>query len=134
MAAAKFALLRELFDLSREQRAQLEDDRIDLVLALMEERERLVHQLEDLFVESGNVPENVIAFPTPTTHDWSQQDELALDTLIRGILEYDQQNEAMLAERLDALRDELPRLDRGRRATNGYRVTQYGPSYIDRVS
>jgi hypothetical protein len=134
MAVAKFTILREIFDLSREQRARLEEDRIDLVLELMAQRDELVGQLEQLFADSVDVPANVIAFPSATTGDWSQQDALALDTLIRGILEHDQQNEQMLAERLDAVSHELPRLAHGRRANNAYRVAAYGSNYIDRVS
>jgi hypothetical protein len=134
MAVAKFAILRELFDLSREQRARLEEDRIDLVLELMSQRGALIRDLEQLFAESREMPDNVIAFPSPSTTDWSQQDELALDTLIRGILEHDQENEHMLQERLEAIQQALPRLERGRRATNAYRLPSYGANFIDRVS
>jgi hypothetical protein len=134
MAVAKFTLLRELFEMARAQRAHLEADRLDLVLDLMDQRDELVQQLEDLFAQ-GDVPANVIAFPSQAASDWSQQDQLALDTLIRGILEHDQQNERLLTERLAEIREELPRLERGRRANNGYRVpVASGARFIDRVS
>lgn len=133
-AAARFQILREIFDLARAQREHLEGDRLDLVLELMDERDQLMIQLEQLLAEGIEMPANVIAFPSAATSEWAEQDELALDTLIRGILEHDQQNEQMLAEKMDVIRRELPRLKRGRQAHAGYRSQGEGGRYIDRVS
>lgn len=131
---ARFQILREIFDLARAQREHLEADRLESVLELMDERDALMVQLERLLAEGAELPDNVIAFPSAATSEWAEQDELALDTLIRGILEHDQQNEQILAEKMDAVRHELPRLQQGRRAHAGYRVQRDGGTYIDRVS
>lgn len=133
-AAARSQILREIFDIARAQREHLEGDRLDLVLELMDERDQLMVQLERLLAEGIDMPSNVIAFRSPATSEWVEQDELALDTLIRGILEHDQQNEQMLAEKMDVIRRDLPRLQRGHRAHAGYRGQVDGGHYIDRVS
>jgi hypothetical protein len=134
IATEKFQILREIFDLARAQRAYLEEDRLDLVLMLMDQRDALMVRLERVITELSEVPDNVIAFPSPASGDWSHQDQLALDTLIRGIMEHDEQNEQMLAEKMDAVRAELPRLQHGRRAHSGYRSPDVGGHYVDRVS
>jgi hypothetical protein len=133
-ATARFQILREVFDLARAQRAHLEADRMEVVLDLMDQRDALMARLEQLLVEHAEVPDNVIAFPSAATAVWAEQDELALDTLIRGILEHDQQNEHILAEKMDAVRGELPRLQDGLRAHAGYRRQMDGGALIDRVS
>ena len=91
LAASQFELLREVFDLARAQRASLERDDIDSVLELMGEREAIIERLARLAEEAAETPDNVVTFPGAEDH--ARQDALALDTVIRGILEHDRQNE-----------------------------------------
>lgn len=132
LSALQFELLRELFDLSRAQRASIERDDIDRVLQLMGDREAILSRLADIATAAAEEPENLVRFPGAEDH--LRQDALALDTVIRGILEHDRENEVMLAERMDDLRQELPRLAHGRRATSAYRATAPHPSSISRSS
>lgn len=119
-AALQFELLREIFDLARAQRASLERDDIERMLDLMAERESILARLLRLVEEPAEEPENLVAFPGAVDH--SRQDRIALDTVIRGILEHDRENESMLAEKMAALREELPRIQQGRRVTAAYRA------------
>lgn len=119
LAAKQFELLREIFDLARVQRASLERDDIDQMLELMGERETIIEQLARLAEEMAETPSNVVAFPG--AEDQAMQDAIALDTVIRGILEHDRQNEALLFEKMQELREELPRIQQGRRVAAAYR-------------
>ncbi len=133
LAALQFELLREVFDLARAQRASLERDDIDAVLDLMGERETIIERLARLAEEAAETPENVVTFPGAEEH--ARQDALALDTVIRGILEHDRQNEAMLYEKVQQLREELPRLQQGRRVAGAYRASTPAPgAYVSRSS
>jgi hypothetical protein len=132
-AAAQFELLREIFDLARAQRACLERDDIERVLDLMTEREAILERLVRLAEESPDVPSNVVPFPG--AEDQAHQDSIALDTVIRGILEHDRHNEAMLVEKMQALHEELPRLQQGRRAAGAYRAAAGGRgSFMNHLS
>ena len=128
----QFELLREMFDLARAQRAGLESDDLDRVMDLMSEREVLLDRLTMLADERTSVPENVVAFPRVTGS--MQQDALALDTLIRGIIEHDHENEALLQEKLAQVREELPRIRRAFRAATAYRPIDVTPAYLNRRS
>ncbi len=134
-ATAKFALLRQIYDLAREQHEALERDSLDRFQQLLDEREELISRVHVMDSEDGVVselPANVVAFPRPSGA--AAEDELALDTLIRGILEHDRDNEAMLAAKMDEIRRTLPELAAGRRATAGYRVDRDLSAFIDRSS
>ena len=132
LAAQQFDLLREIFDLSRAQRQCIEREELDEFAALMDERDTILERLQALVIEEASLPENVVAFRVA---DDPAQDTLALDTVIRGILEHDRKNEALLAVKMDAIRAELPRLQQGVRANTGYRPTPDGPgAFMDRVS
>lgn len=131
-AALQFELLREIFDLARAQRASLESDDIDRVVDLMAEREVLLNRLTRLAEEHAEFPENVVAFPRVV--DSTQQDAMALDTVIRGILEHDRQNEALLQEKMAQVREELPRIRRAFRAATAYRPADVAPAYLNRRS
>ncbi|TAJ19697.1 MAG: flagellar protein FliT [Dehalococcoidia bacterium] len=131
-AALQFELLREIFDLARAQRASLEADDIDRVMDLMSERETLLERLTRLAEAHAEFPENVVVFPRAV--DVMQQDAIALDTVIRGILEHDRQNEALLQEKMAQIREELPRVRQAFRAANAYRSPDVAPAYVNRQS
>lgn len=135
LAAAQFHLLREIFDLARRQRHSLEQDDIDAVLELMEEREAILAKLQEMADEAAAPPSNVVALPGAEEH--ARQDQIALDTVIRGILEHDRRNEELLLEKMAAIRQEMPRLRQGRRAAAGYRespIWEQTGGYADRAS
>lgn len=133
LAAQQFDLLREIFDLARAQRGCIERDELDRLASLMDERAVLIERLQRLAAEEAALPENVVAFRTSPDH--VEQDALALDTVIRGILQHDRENEALLAEKMQAIREELPQLMRGQRAQAGYRTAQGASgSFMNRVS
>lgn len=131
LATQQFDVLREIFDLARAQRQCIERDELDRFAALMDERDTLLEQLHLLVQEEASLPENVVAFRTSDDH---AQDTLALDTVIRGIIEHDRKNEALLAEKMDAIREELPRLAQGMRANAGYRTQGATGSIMNHVS
>ncbi|MCK9486268.1 MAG: flagellar protein FliT [Dehalococcoidia bacterium] len=133
LAAIQFELLREVFDLARAQRASLERDDIDAVLDLMGEREAIIDRLARLAEQAAETPENLVVLPGAEEH--ARQDALALDTVIRGILEHDRQNEEMLYDKVQQLREELPRLQQGRRLAGAYRASSSVPgSFVSRSS
>lgn len=131
-ATLQFELLREIFDLARAQRASLELDDIDRVLDLMAEREVLLDRLTRIAEEHADVPENVVMFPPVV--DSMNRDAIALDTVIRGILEHDRQNEALLQEKMAEVREELPRVRQAFRAATAYRPIDSAPTYLNRRS
>lgn len=137
-AAAKFEILRQIHELARAQREALEHDNLDRFQQILDEREELIARLRALSATldeaeaGGGLPENVIAFPRAS--DASAEDGLAIDTVIRGILEHDRHNETVLAEKMDEIRQALPALTAGHRAAAGYRVVSTAPSFIDRTS
>ena len=131
-AALQFEILREIFDLARAQRASLESDDIERVLDLMAEREVLLSRLTRMAEEHAEVPENVVMFPRVV--DSMQRDAIALDTVIRGILEHDRQNEALLHEKVAQVRDELPRVRQAFRAAIAYRPGDDSSPYLNRRS
>ena len=133
LALQQFEVLRQIFDLSRAQRVCIERNELDRLAALMDERDILVERLQRLVAEEAALPPNVVAFRASEDH--AEQDALALDTVIRGIMEHDRSNEALLAEKMQAIRDELPQLRRGQRAHAGYRAIEGSPaSFMNRVS
>lgn len=132
LAAMQFELLREVFDLARAQRASLERDEIDQVLELMGEREAIIERLAHLVEEAAETPENMVTFPGAEDH--ARQDRLALDTVIRGILEHDRQTEDLLFDKVSQIREELPRLQQGKRAASAYRPGATSGSYVSRSS
>ena len=137
-AAAKFEILRQIHELASAQREALEHDDLDRFQQILDEREELIERLRvldatlDEAEAGGELPENVIAFPRAS--DASAEDGLAIDTVIRGILEHDRHNETVLAEKMDEIRQALPALTAGHRAAAGYRVVSTAPSFIDRTS
>jgi len=132
LAAAKFAILREIFQLVQEQRDALAEDRLDRFRDLMDERDELMEQLQVLVEESRELPSNMVVLPSAV--ESGIEDTLALDTMIRGIMEQDAANEAQLSAQLREVSGQLPQVQQGRRAAAGYRVSQLGPAFIDRVS
>ena len=134
-AAARFLILRQIYDLACEQRDALELDDLDRFQRILDEREELIARLRVIDGHAGEpaeLPENVVAFPgTPRA---GADDDLALDTVIRGILDQDRGNESLLAEKMEEIREALPALSAGQRAASGYRVVSSSPSFIDTAS
>lgn len=133
LAPQQFDVLRQIFDLSRAQRGCIERDEYDRLSELMDERDLLVAELQHLAEEEAAMPVNVLSFPT--VEEQAQQDSLALDTVIKGILEHDQANEMMLAAKMQVILDELPTFRQGQRAIAGYRsANPEQTSFMNRVS
>lgn len=133
LAAQQFDLLRQIFDLSRVQRGCIERDEFDRLAELMEERAELIDDLQRLADEGSSMPPNVLTFPAGEEH--TDQDSLALDTVIKGIMEHDRGNESMLSAKMQLILDELPTFRSGQRAIAGYRAANSsGPSFMNRVS
>ncbi len=124
--------LRQVFALAREQREALEQEHLGRFMEILDLRDDLIGQLQRLVEDAAEVPENVIAFPTAL--DQSGEDALALDTVIRGILDHDRENEALLREKMFTIKRELPELRANRAANAAYRVQDTYRSFIDRVS
>lgn len=133
-AAEKFEILCSVFERARAQRAALERDDMDTFMQILDERDDLIAQLQQLVEATAEVPENVVMFPTELNERNQQDDSLALDTVIRGIVEHDEQNEQFLSEKLAELAAELPTLRHGTRAIQAYRTPREQQGYIDRVS
>ena len=133
-AAEKFETLSSIFERARVQRVALEQDDLDTFMRILDERDELIAHLQQLVEASADVPENVVAFPTELHARTRQDDSLALDTVIRGIVEHDEQNEQLLSEKLAKLAAELPVLRHGRQALQAYRTPREQQGYIDRVS
>ena len=132
-ATARFMLIRELFDLARRQRTALEVDALEEFQSILDDRAGIIAQLQELTIAdaSAELPENVIRFPGALQQD--DEDQLAIETLLRGVMEHDRHNEQLLAERMEALRVELPNLEAGRRAAARYAI-EPSQHFIDRVS
>lgn len=130
VAAARFALLRQLFDLAREQRQALDTDDLVRFESILDERQALLDQLTEFDDGDDSLPQNVVAFPGAEVNE--AEDDLALDTVIRGILDQDQRNAAALAMRMDQIRDQLPALALGGQTAGAYRVSVAGSRVIDR--
>ena len=128
---AKFELLRDIYDTTRAQCRALEVEDIDGFSELLRERAVMIDRFAELEAEDPGMPENVVAFPGSETNP--RDDELALDTLLNGILEQDRRNEAMLREQIAQVRSEFEPLELGRRAAAGYRTDQ-GHQMLDRTS
>ena len=133
-AAEKFEILCSIFERARAQRTALERDDMDTFMGILDERDDLIAQLQHLVEASAEVPDNVVPFPTELNSRNQQDDTLALDTVIRGIVEHDEQNEQLLSTKLDELAAELPTLRHGRRAVQAYRIPREQQGYVDRVS
>ena len=133
-AAEKFEILCSVFERARAQRAALERDDMDTFMRILDERDELIAQLQQLVEATAVVPENVVMFPTELNAHNQQDDSLALDTVIRVILEHDDQNERFLSDKLAELAAELPTLRHGTRAIQAYRTPREHEGYIDRVS
>ena len=133
LAPQQFDVLRRIFDLSRAQRGCIERDEFDRLADLMDERDVLVADLQALAEEEAAIPPNVLTFPTAEEH--AQEDSLALDTVIKGILEHDRANEALLGEKMKLILDEMPAFQQGQRAIAGYRsANPESSSFMNRVS
>lgn len=134
LAAEKFEILCSIFERARAQRTALEREDIDAFMSILDERDDLIARLQRLVEASANVPDNVVPFPTELNSRNQQDDSLALDTVIRGIVEHDEQNERLLSTKLQELAAELPVLRHGRQAINAYRTPRERQGYVDRVS
>lgn len=133
-AAEKFEILCAVFERARAQRAALEADDLPAFLEILDERDTLIAQLKQLVDSMPELPENVVAFPTELNERTKQDDTLALDTVIRGIVEHDEHNEALLSGQLEDLAGQVPALRRGRGAAAAYRVPSEQRGYVDRLS
>ena len=133
-AVARFTILRQIYDLAGEQREALAADDISRFQHILDQREELIARLRAMLGDAAGVdlPENVVAFPRGEQN--AAEDDLALDTVIRGILESDRHNEALLLEKMAEIREALPALEEGRRAAAGYRVDVHRSAVIDRTS
>lgn len=134
LAAEKFEILCAVFERARAQRTALERDDIDTFVAILDERDELLANLRRLVDSTPELPTNVVAFPNELSAGSRQDDTLALDTVIQGIVWHDEHNEALLEDRLKSLAGEVPALRRGRRAAAAYRVPRELQGYVDRVS
>ncbi len=128
-AAAKFEILRQLLHLARQQREALEQDAFDRFQRLLDEREELISRLQTIAADPAQLPDNVVAFPGSA--DAAGEDDLALDTVIRGIIEHDRRNEVLLAGKMEEIRQQWPALNRGQQAVAGYRIRSGPTSFID---
>lgn len=116
LAAEKFEILCAVFQRARAQRHALEGDDLETFLAILDERDELLGQLQQLVDAMPELPDNVVAFPNELNERTRHDDVLALDTVIRGIVSHDEHNEALLNERLESLAGEVP----ARRPPTGY--------------
>lgn len=132
MAAERFAILRQVFEIARHQRRALDGGDLTLFQRHLDEREELIARLHEMGAVGEGLPENVIAFRSAADSD--AQDRLALDTVLRGILQQDRANESLLAEMMAEIRDATPSLDVARRAAEGYRAATPSSAFIDRIS
>lgn len=133
LVRARFEVLRDIYDVTRAQRRALEVDDVERFRVLLEERAHLIEQLHELEQQDEALPQNVVTFPGAEANP--QDDELALDTLLHGILEQDRANEALLHRRMDEVRAEIPSLNVARRAAVGYRTAHWdGLRAVDRIS
>ena len=114
----------------------LEQDSLAHFQGMLDERDQLIAELEalvDAEAASGDgPPANVVAFPGAVTG--SEEDVIALDVVLRGVLDRDRANEELLRTRMDELKQELPALAQGRRALAGYRVEHRASTFVDRRS
>ena len=79
-AAAKFAILGQIYDLAREQREALGNDHLERFPELLDERDVLIARLTALQNgedDGGELPQNIVAFPGAS--DAVVEDEMALD-------------------------------------------------------
>jgi len=134
LAADKFEILGAVFACAQAQRVALESDDIEAFQAILDERDELLGQLKQLVDSIPELPSNVVALPNELNERERNDDTLALDTLIRGIVEHDEHNEALLSERLERLAGEVPALRHGRGAMAAYRVPRQPQGYVDRLS
>lgn len=130
--ATKFEILQQLLHLARQQREALDQDALDRFQRLLDEREDLILRLQTIEADPAQLPDNIVAFPGSV--DAAGEDELALDTVIRGILDHDRENEALLREKMFTVKQQLPELRANRAANAAYRVQDTFQSFIDRVS
>lgn len=131
-AAAKFEVLRSIYELARNQREALDRDDLARFDKLLEEREALIRRLGRLAADPAELPPNVIPFPRADAGA-IEDDALALDTVIQGILDHDRHNEQALAVRRSKLLESFPDLQAARRSARAYR-TDRQPRFIDRAS
>ena len=131
-AAAKFDLLRQLFDLARGQREAIERGELEQFQQLLDEREVLLTRLSAIIDDAEELPENLIAFPGGAQA--ASEDALALDTVLKGIIEQDQHNERLLQTQMNEIRQQLPALGVARDAAGAYRLAPARQSFIDRIS
>lgn len=134
LAAEKFEILCAVFERARAQRAALEADDLDAFLEILDERDQLLSELQRLVDAMPELPENVVAFPNELTDRTRHDDTLALDTVIRGIVEHDAFNETLLNGQRDRLAGEVPALRHGRGAAAAYRIPSEQRGYVDRMS
>ena len=97
------------------------------------EREALIQRVGRLAADPGELPENVVPFPRADVHA-EEDDALALDTVIQGILDYDRHNEQLLFARRAELLESFPQLQAARRGARGYRPPAQPSRFIDRAS
>ncbi len=111
----KFALLKRIFRIAEEQRGALEADRLQRFEALLDERQGLMEAL--LSAAPGTRPENVIEFPR---RGQGEDDAIAIEALIKGIVEIDQQNGESLRAAMSEVARALGTLAEGRRVAQRY--------------
>ena len=133
-AADKFEILSAVFARAQAQRVALESDDFEAFQAILDERDELLAQLKQLVDSIPELPSNVVALPNELNERERNDDTLALDTLIRGIVEHDEHNEALLNERLEQLAGEVPALRHGRGAMAAYRAPREPQGHVDRLS
>ena len=131
-AAAKFELLREIYGMARAQREALERDDLARFDTLLDERQVLIDRLGRLSADPGELPPNVIPSPRADANA-VEDDALALETVIQGILDHDRHNKQRLLARRSELLEGFPKLQAARRSAPAY-PTSPTPRFIDCAS
>ena len=91
----QFTQLAELLRYSRQQHNALLQGNLDGFADLLEERRRVIAALQSP-PDDVLAPSNVSVLPTSLTDRERGDDQLAIQILLRAVVQQDQQNEALL--------------------------------------
>lgn len=125
-------ILTRLLRIARRQAAALQAERLDQFLALTDDRAAIMTEL--LAVDEGTVPANVVAFPAHAPGHDEPEVRSANGSLLSAILRQDEDNELLLTEQMNRLRDAIGVLGQGYTTARGYaaaHATQQAGHRID---
>ena len=106
-------LYYQLYDLSRQQNEAIQDEDVDEVIAILQDKKEIIEKLEGI-----NVEEEIRAHPNP------EKTLNELQELMEKLNKLEEENVELMEEHMASIAQEIKSLANGRKTMEGYSQSQ----------